>query len=98
MKEDIYYVGLYDIYSGLLTDNQRELFYMHFCLDLSFAEISEQTGTARQSVFDAIKKVKDKLDEYERVLKLGKKFDKIREIAKTLSVDKQKAIGDILDE
>lgn len=98
MREDIYYVKLFDIYSGLLTDNQRELFYLHYCLDLSFAEIAEQTGTARQSVFDAIKKVKEKLEEYEKVLKLDKKFGEIKDLAKTLSAEQEKTILDIIEE
>lgn len=98
MREDIYFVKLFDIYSGLLTDNQRELFYLHYCLDLSFAEIAEQTGTARQSVFDAIKKVKEKLEEYENSLKLEKKFGALKDFAKNLSEDQEKTILDIIEE
>ena len=98
MQEDIYFVKLFDLYSGLLTDNQRELFYMHYCLDLSFAEIAEETGTARQSVFDAIKKVKEKLSEYENILKLERKFENLKTFAKTLDKEQEKIITDIVEE
>ena len=97
MKEDIYYVELFDIYANLLTENQRQTFYSHYCLDLTLAEIAEETGTARQSVFDAIKKVKEKLAEYEQALKLKEKDDALRSFAKTLSYDKGKKLTEILD-
>ena len=70
MENDFYYIELFEIYKGLLTENQRETFYSHYFLDLSLAEIAEQQNTTRQSVFDAIKKVKAKLTEYERLLKI----------------------------
>ena len=97
MKEDIYYVELFDIYANLLTENQRQTFYSHYCLDLTLAEIAEETGTARQSVFDAIKKVKEKLAEYEQALKLKEKKDALRSFAETLSYDKGKKLIEILD-
>lgn len=97
MKEDIYYVELFDIYANLLTENQRQTFYSHYCLDLTLAEIAEETGTARQSVFDAIKKVKEKLAEYEQALKLKEKKDALCSFAETLSYDKGKKLIEILD-
>ena len=60
MQNDIYFVQLFDLYKGLLTENQRGIFYSHYCLDLSLAEIAEENGVKRQSVMDAIKKVKEK--------------------------------------
>lgn len=95
MEKDIYYVQLFDIYGDLLTQNQRDLFYSHYCLDLSFAEIAEETGTTRQSVFDAIKKVKEKLDEYEGALRLKDKFDALSALAETLSEEQRRKIKEI---
>ena len=41
MKKDFYYIELYEIYKGLLTDKQQDMFYSHYLLDLSYAEIAE---------------------------------------------------------
>jgi predicted DNA-binding protein YlxM (UPF0122 family) len=75
MEKDFEIVELFELYKGLLTEKQRETFALHYLYDLSLAEIAEQEGTARQSVHDAIRKVKTKLTEYESVLRLKEKFD-----------------------
>lgn len=81
MENDFYYIELFEIYKGLLTENQRETFYEHYFLDLSLAEIAEQQKSSRQSVFDAIKKVKVKLSEYEKELKIKATESEILSIA-----------------
>ena len=81
MENDLYYIDLFEIYKGLLTDNQRETFYSHYFLDLSLAEIAEQQNATRQSVFDAIKKVKTKLLDYEKELKIKATESEILKIA-----------------
>ncbi|MDY6367493.1 MAG: hypothetical protein SPL13_03135 [Clostridia bacterium] len=90
MENDFYYIELFEIYKGLLTETQRETFYSHFCLDLSLAEIAEQQNTSRQSVFDAVKKVKAKLDEYESELKIKATENEILRIAEGVSDEKLK--------
>ena len=65
-----YYIELFEIYEGLLTENQRNAFYSHFCLDLSLAEIAEENGVSRQSVSDALAATRKKLDFYEENLKI----------------------------
>ena len=96
MENDIYFVQLFDIYKGLLTENQRELFTMRYSLDLSFAEIAVETGASRQSAFDGIKKIKEKLIEYESVLGLKKTYDALDEFAAKLTPAGKKALNDIL--
>ncbi len=81
MEKDFEYIELFELYKGLLTDKQREMFSLHHLCDLSLSEIAEQEGTARQSVHDAIKKVKIKLEEYEKALHLKEKYDGITKIA-----------------
>lgn len=66
--EDIRLVKLYDIYKGLLTEKQSQLFSSYYLLDLSLGEIAEVEGTSRQSVSCALRIVKQKLIEYENVL------------------------------
>ena len=96
MENDIYFVQLFDIYKGLLTEYQRELFNMRYFLDLSFAEISVETGATRQSALDGIKKIKEKLIEYENVLNLKAKYDALGEFAERLSDKDKTALNDIL--
>ena len=96
MENDILFVQLFDIYKGLLTENQRELFNMRYSLDLSFAEISAETGATRQSAAGGIKKIKEKLSEYESILRLKEKYDAIGEFAERLSPEDKKALESIL--
>ena len=96
MENDIYFVQLFDIYKGLLTEYQRELFSMRYSLDMSFAEMAVETGASRQSAFDGIKKIKEKLIEYESVLNLKAKYDALSEFADTLSGEDKKTLIEIL--
>ena len=96
MENDILFVQLFDIYKGLLTNYQREIFNMRYALDLSFAEISVETGATRQSAFDGIKKIKEKLSEYENVLGLKAKYDALGKFAERLSPRDKKELNEIL--
>ena len=82
MEKDFRYVELFEIYQWLLTEKQRETFLSHYCFDLSLSEIAEPEGNTRQSVYAVVKKVKQKLDEYEEKLKIYEKNQKLYDIAK----------------
>lgn len=96
MEEDIYYIRLFDIYKGLLTDKQRELFSSHYNFDLSLSEIAESEGVTRQSIYDAVTKVKQKLSEYETALKIFEKNEKLISLAEESDKVTAKRIYDIL--
>ena len=81
MEKDFRYVELFELYQGLLTDRQRQIFSSHYCYDLSLSEIAEPDGNTRQSVYAVVKNVKAKLDEYESALGLYKKNQKLIELA-----------------
>ena len=81
MEKDFRYVELFELYQGLLTAKQRETFSSYYMYDLSLAEIAEPEGNTRQSVYAQVRKVKQKLDEYEKKLKLYEKNDKLFKIA-----------------
>ncbi len=85
MEKELEFIELYEVYKELLTEKQRELFYSHYLLDLSLAEIAEQDGGTRQSVYDQIKKVKTKLLEYEKALGLKAKYDELKFVANKIS-------------
>ena len=81
MEKDLTLIELFDIYGGLLTEKQRELFSSVYVFDLSLSEIAEPQGTTRQSVYEQVKKVKQKLLNYEKILKIKEKNDKLKALA-----------------
>ncbi|MBQ3492716.1 MAG: hypothetical protein IJA88_01265 [Clostridia bacterium] len=97
MEKDLRYIELFELYQGLLTDRQRELFSSHYYYDLSLSEIAEPDGNTRQSVYAAVKKVKNKLDEYENLLHLKQKYDSLKGVSKNLSTIDKKSSQEILD-
>ena len=97
MEKDLEYIELFELYKDLLTDKQRELFASHYLYDLSLSEIADEVGGSRQSVYDAVKKVKKKLDEYEKALSIRAKNKALLEIANgTLEEKTRKALMEIL--
>ncbi len=70
MDKILYKTLLYDFYSELLTDKQREIFEMYYLQDYSLQEISEQFNITRQGVRDTIKRTEKNLNEYESKLNL----------------------------
>ncbi len=101
MEKDLRYVELFELYQGLLTARQRELFSSHYLYDLSLSEIAEPDGNTRQSVYACLKSVKKKLDEYESMLKLKSKNQKLKAVANKLegeNVDIAKEIMAIVGE
>ncbi|MBQ3116248.1 MAG: RNA polymerase subunit sigma-70 [Clostridia bacterium] len=97
MEKDLRYVELFELYQGLLTERQRELFRSHYYFDLSLAEIAEPDGNTRQNVYMAIKSVKKKLDEYEKLLNLKEKNQKLKAVAEKIKDEQPDVSKEILD-
>lgn len=97
MEKDLTLTELFDLYSGLLTDRQRELFSSYYLYDLSLAEIAGPEGKTRQNVYEQVKKVKQKLIEYESILRLKEKNDKLKNLCVD-NPDLTKKIIDIIGE
>ena len=70
--------GLYDLYSNLLTEKQKNYFEDYYFMDLSLAEIAENNNVSRNAVFDQIKRTVNTLLEIEEAVKLNKKIEKIQ--------------------
>ncbi|MDI9369799.1 MAG: DNA-binding protein [Synergistaceae bacterium] len=64
----VYRHDLYDLYSPLLTEKQREAWELHEFEDLSLAEVAEKLGISRQGVSDLIGRSRERLDELEGLL------------------------------
>ncbi|MBQ7645678.1 MAG: hypothetical protein IJS94_00265 [Clostridia bacterium] len=62
------FVSLYDFYSPMLSERQRDVLDLYYNDDLSLSEISSELGITRQGVRDAIKTGESKLNEFEEKL------------------------------
>ena len=60
-----YFIALYDVYKGLLTKKQREVFELYFFDDNSTNEIAELLGITRSAAFDTINKATKQLQAFE---------------------------------
>ena len=82
-------VRLFDIYSPLLNDRQREVLNLYYNEDESLSEIAENVGITRQGVRDRIVKAEALLKEYESALGLSQKYKnmvkELEDIVKTAS-------------
>lgn len=61
---------LFDFYSSLLKERQKDLLDMYYREDLSLSEIAELTGVSRQAVYDLLKRTENTLEKYEEKLHL----------------------------
>ena len=61
-------IGLWDVYSGLLTETQQEITNLYFNLDLTVSEIAKEKGISRQAVSECLKGCASALEEYENKL------------------------------
>lgn len=87
MDKKIYYNNLYDYYKELLTDKQKEYFEECYFNDYSLSEVSENKDVSRNAVFNQVKSVLEKLDDYEEKLHLYSNSLKIKELIKNLDSD-----------
>lgn len=71
---------LYDFYSALLTEKQRDCLNMHYLQDLSLAEIAEEFGVSRQAVHDILRRAEQTLAEYEEKLGLAARYSAERKL------------------
>ena len=62
--------NLFDIYESLLTDREKEIFKYYYYEDLSLSEIGENLIITRTGVVNTLKKVEEKLTQFEASLKL----------------------------
>ena len=82
MENYIYYNSLYDFYSPLLTNLQKEYFELYYINNLSLNEISEIKLVSKAAVSPQLSTIEKKLNEYESLLHLKKKQDEIYKILK----------------
>lgn len=76
---------LYDLYSGLLTEKQQEVFDLYYQCDLSLGEIAAEHEISRAAVHDLIKRTEHLLEKYEEKLHLAEREMKRKQILHQLS-------------
>ena len=86
----IYYNNLYDIYSNLLTDKERETFKDYYQEDLSLSEIADNNNISKSAVGKMVKTILEKLDNYESVLNIYTKKQQLQELLKEEEIDRIK--------
>ncbi len=77
MAKDLEYTILFDIYSPLLTEKQRDTLDLYYNEDLSLGEIADATGVTRQAVMGCIHSSEQRLDEFEELMGLAGKYREI---------------------
>ncbi len=71
------FIGLWDVYCGLLTETQQEITNLYFNFDLTVSEIAEEKGISRQAVSECLKGCKTQLEEYEDKLHFLERLQRI---------------------
>ncbi len=80
MNKVLYYNELFSYYKELLTKKEQEVFSLYYEENLSMGEIAQIKNISRSAVGFKIKKVEEKLDNYEQIIKKYKIFHKLRKI------------------
>ena len=98
MKDYIYYNELFEIYSDLLTQKERENFKDYYFEDLTLSEIADNKNVSRAAVQKMIKNVLDKLNYYESKLHIYKNNKKLDDCLSLNDINEIKnIINDILE-
>lgn len=79
MEKLVEVAQLFDIYSPLLTDKQRDVINCYYNEDLSLNEIAENNDKSKQAISDMIQRSVDKLFEFENELSLLSKREKLKD-------------------
>lgn len=96
MDRKIYLNNLYDYYSELFTDKQKEYFESYYFEDLSLSEIAENNQVSRNAVHGQIKIMEEKLEYYEDVLKLYEKAEKIKSLIVNIDEEIKNKIEELI--
>ena len=80
MDRMIYLNTLYDIYKDLLTDKQKEYYEAYYFDNLSLGEIADNYDVSRNAIFNQLKLIEEKLEEFEDKLRINEKQNKILNI------------------
>ena len=96
MKNQAYRMAiLFDFYGDLLTERQREFYYLYYNEDLSLAEIAENYGISRQGVRDVIVRAEAAMTEIEDKTHIIRRFQQSRQAIAAISQAADKLLQSI---
>lgn len=97
MENLVYYNELFEIYSDLLTEKEKEAFKDYYFEDLSLSEIADNKKVSRAAVSKMVKNVIEKLDYYESIIHKYEIINKLKNVVeKNNSEEIKKDIFDII--
>lgn len=82
MKDREYIENIYEIYKGLLTDREQDYFENYYFEDYNLQEIADNNKVSKSYVGKYINGIEEKLNNYEEILKIYDKTNKIRNAIK----------------
>lgn len=102
MEDFVIKGNLFELYGGLLKENQRKVYEYHIVDDMSFTEIGEELGITRQAAQELFQRADKKLQESEETLGLEKRMLSIRALAERIQTessedDIRQLAGEIID-
>ena len=77
LERRVYINALYDLYSPLLTERQRDVYEMRYFSDLSLVEIAEALGITRQAVHILVNRTAEKLEALEKDLGFAARLERL---------------------
>lgn len=80
MEEFVIYTKLFDCYGELLTEKENEVFRDYYFENLSMQEIADNNRVSKSAIHKTIQTAIEKLDFYEKTLKINKKNEILNEI------------------
>ncbi len=92
MEKYVYYGMLFDIYQGLLKDNNKEIFKWYYDENLTLQEIADNLGVSKSYIGRIIKNTEKKLDELESKLHIYENKGKIKDVLKLNDINKIKEV------
>lgn len=90
MEEIVIYTKLFDCYGELLTEKERETFQEYYFENLSMQEIADNNRVTKSAVHKTLQSAIEKLDLYEKKLKINKKNDILNSTLESNSIEEIK--------
>ena len=82
MEERDKILNLYDTYKELLSNNEQKYFELYYFNDLTFNEIGEECNVSKSYVSKILKKIQNKLEDYEEKINMYRIKEELKEIIK----------------
>ena len=80
MNKVLYFNTLFTIYAELLTKKEQNIFSLYYEENLSLSEIAENLKISRSAVYNTVKIVERKLENYEQKLRVSAKNELLKEV------------------